>query len=223
MNIILVDWLHSTCYLYRNKTSTRVTEMRIDLPSMMFEMPQLETFVQRYKKVKYATIAFNCALKVYWRTMLSEAQNHRCCWCGTNMTFVQNQKNSATIEHVTPKSCGGEDHPDNYAIACSRCNSARGTLSIEEFMVRLTPGYVNSHSEKRKQMLEKIACADELNTKYGLGKTGFKTNIGRVSDKLAALDALTNNKGNIFEPDSRAYRYYERYAKNGYVSRFEHA
>lgn len=59
------------------------------------------------------------------RHRLAEAQNWRCCYCGVPMVnhFASTQ---ATIEHIVPRSLGGPDHPDNYAIACRSCNSARG-------------------------------------------------------------------------------------------------
>ena len=136
--------------------------MRIDLPAMMFEMPTLVEFTERYKKPKYAQIAFACALKIYWRTVLSGSQNHRCCWCGTHMTFSSNCKNSATIEHVTPKSLGGEDHPDNYAVACNRCNSTRGSLSIDEFMTKIhnktahTASIKSVNASKKQEVLKEL-------------------------------------------------------------------
>lgn len=33
----------------------------------------------------------------------------------------------ATPEHLTPRSKGGTDALDNLALACSRCNGARGS------------------------------------------------------------------------------------------------
>lgn len=52
---------------------------------------------------------------------LGEAQNWRCCFCGvhTNGTGLD----APTIEHITPLSLGGIDHPDNLAMSCYRCNT----------------------------------------------------------------------------------------------------
>ena len=60
------------------------------------------------------------------RDRLSEAQNHRCCWCGKRMDETGPRDDRPTFEHVTPLSRGGEDTPANLAIACLRCNHDRG-------------------------------------------------------------------------------------------------
>ena len=44
-----------------------------------------------------------------------------CCWCGRPLKFSE-----ATLEHVTPLGLGGRDHPDNWDIACWRCNQREG-------------------------------------------------------------------------------------------------
>jgi 5-methylcytosine-specific restriction endonuclease McrA len=57
---------------------------------------------------------------------LSEAQNHRCCWCGKKMDMDGPDDDRPTFEHIIPLSKGGEDTPANLAIACYRCNQNRG-------------------------------------------------------------------------------------------------
>lgn len=44
-----------------------------------------------------------------------------------------------TVDHITPRSKGGPDHPKNYQTLCSRCNSIKGSdiLSIDELRDRL--------------------------------------------------------------------------------------
>jgi 5-methylcytosine-specific restriction endonuclease McrA len=69
---------------------------------------------------------------------LSEAQNHRCCYCGCRMAernligyaderlYAHNYRdNYPTFEHVIPLSLGGEDILDNIVIACLKCNVER--------------------------------------------------------------------------------------------------
>lgn len=74
----------------------------------------------------------------YWRSRLSEAQNHKCCFCGCVMTEERNKRNSSTIEHVIPKSKGGPDHPDNFAASCDDCNNKRGDLPVDEFLEKIS-------------------------------------------------------------------------------------
>lgn len=51
-----------------------------------------------------------------------------CMWCTTLLDYE-----SATVEHLTPKSEGGPLHVENGGIACASCNNKRGTRSEEEF------------------------------------------------------------------------------------------
>lgn len=69
--------------------------------------------------------AFELGKKLF--ICLSEAQNWRCCYCGIRTT--RHGSTGATIEHVTAKCIGGADHPDNLAMACYDCNSARAPHS----------------------------------------------------------------------------------------------
>lgn len=38
-----------------------------------------------------------------------------------------------TLDHVVPRSLGGDNAADNLITACSKCNSKRGNLPVEEF------------------------------------------------------------------------------------------
>lgn len=84
-----------------------------------------------------AKLAAKTATRVWKRCRLAEAQNWRCCWCGKHLTPVPDQKNSATIEHINPRSLGGSDEMDNLAAACSRCNSRRKTKPVDVFLAEL--------------------------------------------------------------------------------------
>lgn len=57
---------------------------------------------------------------------LSEAQNHRCCFCGVRMGYFGDWQRQPTFEHVLARSRGGLDNIDNLVISCSECNSKRG-------------------------------------------------------------------------------------------------
>jgi hypothetical protein len=60
------------------------------------------------------------------RAVLSEAQNHRCCYCGVKMIDMRGDRLCATIDHVIPKSLGGSDDWENLVAACDLCNVTRG-------------------------------------------------------------------------------------------------
>ncbi|MBS4213234.1 HNH endonuclease [Neobacillus rhizophilus] len=43
-----------------------------------------------------------------------------------------------TIDHIIPKSKGGETTLSNCVCACKKCNLKKGNLSLEEFMVTIS-------------------------------------------------------------------------------------
>jgi 5-methylcytosine-specific restriction endonuclease McrA len=115
----------------------------MDLPLVLNEWPTPEDYKQWFKGKEDHPITCEeffskrYVKKVvelrYWRSRLSEAQNHKCCWCGGPVTEIRNRKDSSTIEHVVCRSKGGPDHPDNYAIACDDCNNKRGDMEANDF------------------------------------------------------------------------------------------
>lgn len=59
------------------------------------------------------------------RTFVRRRAKNRCEYCGLH----QDQSPLATlhIEHIIPKKHGGEDSPENLALACIDCNLHKGT------------------------------------------------------------------------------------------------
>jgi hypothetical protein len=82
-------------------------------------------------------------------TALSEAQNHRCAYCGCETWLYKDKENShirhacntkrdfnlrqATVEHITPQSLGGSDKMENLVMACVGCNSIRSSMDAFYF------------------------------------------------------------------------------------------
>jgi len=97
-------------------------------------------FLDEYNTTYYH-YSYHQSIKMFWKPILLEAQNHRCCWCGIRTSIDKKdkkKKNYATIEHIVPKSEGGIDHSDNFAISCQECNNIRGNKSIEDFTYEIT-------------------------------------------------------------------------------------
>ena len=78
-------------------------------------------------------------------TNLSESQNHKCHYCGTNTWHPYNKTNwdkihnksyatRATLDHLLPRSKGGTRHNNNVVMACGECNNAKSDLSVKEFL-----------------------------------------------------------------------------------------
>ena len=45
--------------------------------------------------------------------------------------------NNLTIDHIIPKSKGGEDSWENMVVCCSRCNNRKGSRNLEETGMKL--------------------------------------------------------------------------------------
>lgn len=78
-----------------------------------------------------------------------EKQHGICCYCGQPMTLAYNGTvpfpNTATIEHLRRRADGGLTVPDNLALACHDCNSARGAMNWVEFKT-VRPLQINASS-----------------------------------------------------------------------------
>lgn len=60
--------------------------------------------------------------KKKWKTKLFK-QSNRCVYCNCILTL-----DTATIDHIKPRSKGGTDHPTNLILACKKCNVAKGNM-----------------------------------------------------------------------------------------------
>lgn len=58
-----------------------------------------------------------------WRQAIKDAWSNRCAYCGKPPI----DDNSLTIDHVRPKSMGGEDRTSNVIPACRECNQAKSS------------------------------------------------------------------------------------------------
>ena len=74
-----------------------------------------------------------------WRTAIKEAWNNRCAYCG-GTPIVDESLTDLTIDHVRPKSSGGEDRTTNCIPACRSCNQDK---SSQEWVAwfRMQPFY----------------------------------------------------------------------------------
>lgn len=78
---------------------------------------------------RIATIRVNRAgLSVQDIEKMLVVQEGKCAYCGN----ILNE--SFEVEHRLPRAHGGTDDPENLCCACIRCNRAKGTMTVEEFM-----------------------------------------------------------------------------------------
>lgn len=60
---------------------------------------------------------------------------YKCVYCGSDRNL--------TLDHMIPKSKGGENNWKNLVTCCGKCNRIKGDTSVEEFLEKT--GYTMSH------------------------------------------------------------------------------
>lgn len=80
-----------------------------------------------------------------YKRILYNQQNGNCYYCGVGFYGFSGMHSDgrtkangyakATIDHVKPRSKGGESRLDNYVLACVQCNSTKGD---KEYPFQLT-------------------------------------------------------------------------------------
>lgn len=80
-------------------------------------------------------------ITVYRQTLIEDLiakESGRCRYCSVevrkNWCEYVKHDDDATVDHIIPKSKGGANTMENYALACRRCNHAKGDRSVEEFL-----------------------------------------------------------------------------------------
>ncbi len=64
------------------------------------------------------------------RLKIYERDNYRCTYCGKQLTRF-----TATLDHITPVSEGGDNSAENLKIACLQCNSRKTARPLGDFLV----------------------------------------------------------------------------------------
>ena len=63
--------------------------------------------------------------KKLWRERIKENWNHECAYCGS--------QEDLTLDHIKPRSLGGEDTSVNVLCACHSCNQSKGHTEWREW------------------------------------------------------------------------------------------
>ena len=67
--------------------------------------------------------------KRLWRRAIKEHFNCQCVYCGQTYELHE-----LTLDHVHPRSLGGEDITSNVLPACTECNLAKGSQNWKDWM-----------------------------------------------------------------------------------------
>lgn len=65
---------------------------------------------------------------------LAERDGWECHYCGAPLGWGHPLVTAPQVEHRIPRSRGGSNRLGNLVLACQPCNSAKGTMTDEEFM-----------------------------------------------------------------------------------------
>jgi len=104
-----------------------------------------------------AGLAFDLRNRRVLRAALSEAQGHRCCYCGIALAPSGVAHDSETLEHMIPVAAGGRDEWLNVVVACRLCNLGRGAMLATSYFdlvrrVGREAAHVKGRAWYRRQM-----------------------------------------------------------------------
>jgi len=97
---------------------------KVHSPSSSFYLPSV-IVLKRYVKYQFTRLTPN-RTNVLWRDKL------QCQYCTREF-----QSEDLTLDHVFPKSRGGENTWENLVTACKRCNQKKGSRLLHETGMRL--------------------------------------------------------------------------------------
>ena len=82
-----------------------------------------------------------------WRRAIKESFNCTCVYCGETYDY-----NDLTIDHVHPRSRGGETISSNCVPACVKCNQSKGSEPWDEWML----ARFGLHPDRQQRILDHI-------------------------------------------------------------------
>jgi 5-methylcytosine-specific restriction endonuclease McrA len=74
-----------------------------------------------------------------WVVELLKHHGSRCHYCGCELdtrreAIINQQPNSATVDHKRPQSKGGRSNFGNLVLACYGCNQKKADMDYEDFL-----------------------------------------------------------------------------------------
>lgn len=119
--ISVIDWRKAIRLIAKGKV--QVIEYKADAINYgrgSYEVPSIIAL----REVKSALKKKNIGVT---RNNVARRDNHTCAYCGRHLG-----KNIATVDHVMPRSKGGQHTWHNTVAACKPCNNKKGDKLLEE-------------------------------------------------------------------------------------------
>ena len=85
-------------------------------------------------------------------TELIARDGSRCVWCGRELW-----PSDLTAEHLLPRSRRGHATADNLAVACRRCNRARGTQAVSTYVRAQQEAGAHPHVDTLLSALDRLS------------------------------------------------------------------
>jgi 5-methylcytosine-specific restriction endonuclease McrA len=109
-------------YLEKAELVSSLTNRRVHSTSVTLPFPSVVRLVT-YVRVPFKKVILS-------RKNILRRDGHKCQYCGaTSITL--------TVDHIIPKSRGGEDSWENLVSACLRCNNVKGSQTPDEAQMKL--------------------------------------------------------------------------------------
>jgi len=128
--INITSWERAMTLMYKGKAAAVVYNGK--MINGQFRLPEIIRLVN-YIPLPFIGIVLS-RKNIYLR------DNHACQYCGKS-------GGTLTIDHIIPKSRGGDDTWENMVVCCARCNNRKGSRTPEEAGLKLisTPYRPSSH------------------------------------------------------------------------------
>lgn len=85
---------------------------------------------------------------------ISLKSNGLCWYCGCNLVSTPHDPAEFTLDHLEPRSRGGNHKDDNLVVACRRCNTKKWGRSLEEY--RYSFALSSEHHQARKALVKAL-------------------------------------------------------------------
>ena len=118
--INITTWQRAMVLMYKGRAAGVAYNGR--MINGRFRLPEIIKLVN-YVPMPYTDVVLS-RKNIYLR------DNHTCQYCGKS-------GGNLTIDHVVPKSRGGDDTWGNLVVCCARCNNRKGNQNLEEAGIKL--------------------------------------------------------------------------------------
>lgn len=115
---------------------------------------------------------------------LYEYQEASCPGCG--LIFTGEYKKFLEIDHIIPKSAGGDSTPENYQLLCVICNRRKGKLDIPNEEIK----NVLSRAERKS-----LGLCERCDSEAVEGKTRCRPCLDKASAQVKARNARRRAEG----------------------------